>query len=241
MKHERAQPAPWSGTATRVLASRRISPTAHWIAVERPRGFAYEAGQHATLELATREGVQDHLFSIAASPTRDTLEFATRLTGSAFKDAFAALEEGSGVAVSNPEGSFVLDVARPAVFVSGGIGITPIKAMLEWATDTGLEQDLVLLFGNRNEQEILFRDELEALADANPRLRAEHTLDDASPAWHGARGHIDADFLRRHAGDLPAPVHYVCGPPGMVRGLAGVIRGMDARARVKTENFSGYK
>jgi ferredoxin-NADP reductase len=72
--------------------------------------------------------------SLATSPTRPHLQYAVRVSSSWYKRAFAALQPGDDVAVFGPIGDFVLDETRPAILVAGGIGVTPLKGMAEYAT-----------------------------------------------------------------------------------------------------------
>ncbi len=180
--------------------------------------------------------------SLASSPTRPYLEFAVRLSGSPFKRAFAGLRPGDEVSMSGPISRFVLDEARPAVLVAGGIGVTPLKGMAEFAADRELPIPVRLLFSNAAEDEIVYRDELDALERQNPRFRVLHTLTQtAGPAWRGATGRIGPEFIRQAAGDLENPVYYVSGAPGMVRDIWRLLRGLGVAAGdVRVEAFRGY-
>jgi ferredoxin-NADP reductase len=181
--------------------------------------------------------------SMASSPTRDWIEFGARVaSGSAWKRAFAALKPGDTVEIDGPYGHFVLDEERPAVFVAGGIGITPLKGMMEYATDKTLPLEIVLLYSNRTPEEIAFRDEIDALAARNPRLRVVHTITRPAPGWKGRVGRIDEALLREALAGLREPKLYVCGLPKMVDDMLGHFAALGVPAsRVVAEGFHGYE
>ncbi|MGH2404528.1 MAG: ferredoxin--NADP reductase [bacterium] len=226
-----------------MLTSWAPTPTTHAIRLERPHGFRFKAGQHVMLQLATRDGEDDRFLSIASSPTRDDLVLAVRRSDSPFKQAFAALAPGDQVTLVGPSGKFLLEPAAPAVFVSGGIGITPIKSMVEQATDEGLSVPVVLVYGNRSPREIVFRDELDDLVRTNPHLRIAYTVDATSgeEPWNGRTGHVDAAMIQEEAAGLEGAHYYTCGPPGMVAAIAGLLETAGVgKDRLHTENFTGY-
>jgi glycine betaine catabolism B len=240
----KAKKPEFTGEVTTVVESDTIANDTDWIRLERPPGFDWKAGQFTILELDFGNGkVEDHMFSIAASPMSKGLEIATRRRRSAFKTRFHKLRPGDQVAVQPADGSFVLDGRHPAVFITGGIGITPCKSMLEYAADKGLKQSLVLLYSNPTEDDIAFRRELDELAQVNPHIEIHYTLTkDAPDGWTGRRGRIDADMVRDVVPDLDRSIFYVCGPPGMVRDLRALLKnevGIENK-RIKIENFTGY-
>ncbi|SRR5581483_4539897 len=226
----------------KVLQSRRLTPTTHAIRIERPRGFEFRPVQFVGLEIETDEGSVEYPMSMASSPTRDWIEFGARVaSGSPWKRAFAALRPGDTVEIDGPYGRFVLDETRPAVFVAGGIGITPLKGMMEYATDKALPLDITLLYSNRTPEEIAFREEIDALAARNPRLRVVHTLTRAAAGWAGRVGRIDEALLREAAKGLRDPAFYVCGLPAMVEDMERHLAAMGVPpARVVSEEFYGY-
>lgn len=229
----------------RVLESRRETPTTHSVKVSRPSGFSFKAGQFALVKLETREGPDDRFLSIACSPTARYLEFAVRQSESGFKRAFCGLKPGDEVAVEGPSGRFILDEGRgPVVMLSGGIGITPLKSMAEYAAEAGVEREITLLYCSRAPDEIVFREQLGRLEKLNPRFRVIHTITDASGdgvpqgAW---TGRIDERLLLEARVMSEDAVYYVCGPPGLVRAMNELLRSMDvAAARIRIENFTGY-
>ena len=227
----------------RVVRSWQETPTTHAVRFTRPAGFDFRPVQFVGLELETDEGGIEYSMSLASSPTRDYLEFGARIaSGTPWKRAFAALREGDEAEIDGPYGHFVLDESRPAVFVAGGIGITPLKGMIAYATDRRLPIDLTLLYSNRGPDEVAFGSELDDLQRANPRLRVVHTMTRLGPGspWTGRVGRIGEALLREF--HQPEALYYVCGQPGMVAdGAQTLLRlGVD-RARIRYEQFWGYE
>jgi len=161
----------------KVVESRQITPSIHKILLKKPDTFKFLPVQFTFLSLLTEEGMMDtRPMSIATSPTRPNLEYAVRLSDSFYKKAFASLKPGDNVTVQGPYGDFILDQKRPAVLVAGGIGITPLKGMAEYAADRKLQIPMRLLYSNRAPDEIAYRPELEELAQHNPKFTVLHTL-----------------------------------------------------------------
>ena len=233
---------PPRGFRTAVVSSRPLTPTAHAIQVKKPPGFTFRPTQFTILQLRTGQGQDARRMSLASSPTRPQLEYAVRLSDSAFKGAFAALRPGDPVALFGPIGDFVLHETRPAVLVAGGIGITPLKGMAEYAADKALPIPIRLLYSSRGEEEIAYRAELLALEEQNPRFRVLHTLTRSSgDGWRGSIGRIDEDLLREATEDLVDPIYYVCGALGMVAGVWHLLRDTGVPEEdIEFEAFHGY-
>ncbi len=227
----------------RVLESTQVTPTIHDVKFEKPPGFDFLPVQFCGLELSTKEGGIEYPMSLACSPTKPYLEFGARVSDSAWKEAFRALRPGDEAEVDGAYGHFVLDPNSQAVLIAGGIGITPLKGMAEYAADRRLPMEMRLLYSSRNEAEIAYRRELETLTDQNPRFRVTHTLtrEPSGSSWTGRRGRIDAELLASVSHDLTNPYYYVCGTPGMVRETFQILAESGvAPGRIKSEAFRGY-
>ena len=87
---------------------------------------------------------------------------STRIRDSPYKQKLSALEEGTKVKVRGPEGQFVLhdDYSKPAVFLSGGIGVTPFRSMIKYTTDLQQPRKIIMFDSNRNKENILFKKNL---------------------------------------------------------------------------------
>jgi glycine betaine catabolism B len=231
---------------TRVVRSRSLTPTTHGIEVEKPLGFTFQPTQFTLLQVQTPDDVAVHPMSIATSPTRSHLEYGVRVSNSAFKRAFVALQPGDPVVVQGPLGHYILDETRPAVLVAGGIGITPLKGMAEYAADRRLSIPIRLVLSNRTVDEIVFRQELKTLEDDNPQFRIWWTLTRPEPGtWTGmtarVAGNGDTTLLAEAAADLVQPVYYLCGAPGFIEAsVKSLIESGTPEADIRFEVFRGY-
>ncbi len=208
--------------------------------------FSWKPGQYLMMRLDVQDPRSPfRSFSIASSPTEGHVMIATRLVGgSPFKRALASLPEGTVLTAKAPLGKFTLheDPSLRAVFVAGGIGITALRSMVRYATDAGLPMDLLILYSARTEAELAFREDLNAMAGKNERLRVVYTLTQADDRWSGPRGRIRGEVLAREVGGFDRTIFYVVGRPSFVTNLRTAImeRGVP-RERVMSEQFPGYE
>lgn len=213
--------------------------------LQKPEGFTFRAGQavHVTLpgQKATDSKGGIRTFSIASAPQEPDLVIATRMTDTAFKRCLAGLPVGSPVGLEGPYGDLTLDGdTRPAVFLAGGIGITPFRSMIVDATARGLSRDLTLFYSNRSAEDAAFLSELGQLAQQNPRFRLVAAMTEA-PDWQGEQGFITRDMIERHAGDITRPVFYLAGPPAMVAAMESLLRKAGVSVEnIRAEEFGGY-
>jgi ferredoxin-NADP reductase len=209
----------------------------------RPEGYEFRAGQWFLVTIPAGDGTLTHHFTHSSAPGEPHLEFTTRLTGSAFKRTMEEMAPGTAVTLEGPFGGFVLDdeVDR-AVFLTGGIGITPVRSILRDLADRGDDRPVTVFYGNESEATITFREELASLEEDLPQLRQHHVLSRPSPGWPGRQGHLRREVLEQELEDPQAWHYFLCGPPGMVRAMREMLGEMDVpRMRVTLENFDGYE
>ncbi len=185
-------------------------------------------------------------FSIASSPADvPRVQFATRLTGSAFKRTLVEAPTGLEVEADGPFGSFVLhrNADKPAVFFAGGIGITPFRSMIKDATERRLPHRISLFYSNRTAGSTAFLAELEAWQRANATFRLIATLTEPSrdEPWAHQVGLMDAAFIKPRLIDSDRAIYYLAGPAGFVKAmrLALAELGTDPD-NIRTEEFPGY-
>src|SRR5215510_8557564 len=150
--------------------------------LEKPAGFQFNAGQYMNVTLidppeTDAEG-NTRSFTIASAPFEEDLVFATRMRDTAFKRVVKTLKLGSEVRISGPFGSFTLhsDASRPAVFLVGGIGITPFRSIILNATKSRLAHKLYLFYSNRRPEDAAFLEELQKVEQDNPNYKFIGTM-----------------------------------------------------------------
>ncbi len=185
-------------------------------------------------------------FSFSNSPTEtDYIEFTKRLTDSAYSQALDKLKVGDWARIKMPLGSFTFEGEQPkTAFLSGGIGITPIRSIWKAALDNKLSGEMILLYSNRTKDDIAFKQDFDQMAGANQKMRVIYTITDAQAgeSWPGRVGRIDSNMIKQEIPDYRQRVFYVCGPPKMVEALTSVLKsGLGiAENKIRTENFAGY-
>lgn len=216
-----------------------------WTVVLRPQGhagFDFRPGQFAWVTLrASPFALKEHPFSIASAPTPNgTLSFAIKELGD-FTRTIGSVRVGEIAYVDGPYGAFTVDRFPDAagfVFVAGGVGIAPIMSMLRALAERGELRPLVLFYGNRLWEHVMFREELAALAARLP-LKVVHVLGEPPLDWSGERGLVTGDVLTHH---LPREMEgfqvFICGPNPMIASVEGELgrRGIGAR-RMHSEIF----
>jgi ferredoxin-NADP reductase/nitrite reductase/ring-hydroxylating ferredoxin subunit len=218
-------------------------------------GIDYTAGQYAFFKLDHISGdVKGPIrhFSIASSPTeQDHILISTRIRDTPYKQKLASLKEGAKILVWGPEGEFVLhdDYSKPAVFLSGGIGVTPFRSMIKYATDKQLPIKITMFDSNRNQQNILYKEEFDRWADQNKNFKViyavtEEEQEATNSNWSGERGRIGKLMLERHLskGEIGNAIFYICGPPGMLKAMQELLQKemQIPKDRFKVEAFTGY-
>jgi len=233
-------------TAVRLVDKQHEAENVTSFLFEPEAPIAYQAGQYLRYTLphpdADDRGIA-RTFTIASFPTEPTIRISTRLSAppSSFKQALARLEPDAMLQASGPNGRFVYtETDQPAVFIAGGIGITPFRSILGDLCARGVRASVVLLYSNRT-SDVPFRAFLDDLGRVWPELHIVYTVTQPSQDWHGPTGRIDAAFITRHTRDLPQPLFLVSGPTGLVQAMRAVLAEIEVdTSRVKYEAFPGY-
>jgi ferredoxin-NADP reductase/nitrite reductase/ring-hydroxylating ferredoxin subunit len=224
------------------------------------KSLDYKAGQFAFFDIGgvynDPKGPIRH-FTISSSPTENFIMFSTRIRDSPYKKRVASLEEKAKVKVRGPEGQFVLheDYSKSAVFLSGGIGVTPFRSMIKYATDRQLPIKIIMFDSNRNKENILFKKEFDEWANINRNLKIVYTISEINPQekssvlteendWKGEYGRIDKTMILKYVDDetLKNSIFYICGPPGMLKAMKTLIQEEleIPKERIMVEEFTGY-
>lgn len=217
---------------------------------KKPEGFIFRSGQTIDVTLLdpseTDKKGNTRIFSIVSSPSEPYLMVATRLRKSALKHTLKEMAIGSTVEIVGPFGSFFLhqNTAKEAVFLVGGVGITPFMSIIKDATERSLPHRMTLLYSNHRPEDALFLSELTALKEQNQNFTFVPTMtaNDASYTWSGERGHISKEMLEKHVSQNGNTIYYSAGPEQMVTAMRKLLVEMGvSEDDIRTEEFSGYE
>jgi ferredoxin-NADP reductase len=177
----------------------------------------------------------DRWFTVASAPSEKKVLLTTRMAdqeGSFFKQTLSALKQGETIEISDVEGDFVVDdLEREYVFIAGGIGITPFRAMLKEAEHLRSMLKVTLLYANRD-NDILYRKELDAMALNNSNLTIRYFVTPEK---------INETSIHQSIPDLQKPIFYIAGPEAMVDDLGQILKSMGiSPERIKQDWFPGY-
>lgn len=184
----------------------------------------FRAGQYLSIKVDLDEVKVTRPYSICSAPSDIKKENYYEITlqvkedGFLSKKLFEAWKVGSIITVSGPHGTFYYEPLRDSteiVAIAGGSGITPIRSIIREIVSGQLNIQLTLLYGSRNEQSILFEDELNELAQKSENIKIINICDAPSEAWCGPTGLIDAGFIKEYAGPIEGKTFFICGPQAM--------------------------
>jgi len=220
----------------------RATPRARIVRIDLAgSAFDYLAGQ-AVLVGAT--GGPRRPYSLAAAPEdarRDgCLELLVGVDGNERPGPHLPLQRGSAVDVEGPLGSFTFPsdpAERRFVFIAGGTGIAPLRAMLHHALAIPHEQ-IGLLYSARTPEEFAYEDEFRALARERQIELRQTATRLADEVWNGTRGRISREALEPIVHD-PATLCFICGPPALVAEMSGLLQDLRiAESRIRVERWS---
>lgn len=235
--------------ALRLRRKVRIAPDIMDFMLLPSRPLSYAPGQYLECTLdhphADDRGNR-RFFTLASSPTEEVVRLGVRFyrEGSTYKRALATMDARSKLFGAQIAGDFTLprDPKRKLVFIAGGIGITPFRAMLKYLIDTKQRRDIILIYVNRTAQDIIYRD---VLGEAQSKLGVKtlYALTDVNAIpqnWTGHRGRVTAEMLLQVVPDHSERTFYLSGPPDLVRGYERTLREAGVgRRQIKKDFFAG--
>ena len=235
---------------TKLIAREEIADGTMAFHFEKPQGFDYKAGQFADYTLVnppeTDSEGNTRGFSLASAPFENDLLAATRMRDTAFKRVLKTMKIGTGLVLDAPYGSFTLhnNSRIPAVFITGGIGITPVRSIILQATHDKLPHKIFLFDSNRGPEEAAFLGDLMETQENNPNFTFVGTMtemENSAEDWNAETGFITKEMLSRYIKDLTTPIYYLCGPASMVAAMRQILNeaGVDDDD-IRTEEFAGY-
>lgn len=209
----------------------------------RPEGFDYKPGQYILVSLTVEGSVVTKPLSLSSSPSeKDHIEFTKKLTGHPFSNVLDNMKIGDAVVISGPFGKMTFEGEyEKVVLLSGGIGITPMISICKYCTDMHLDANIVLIYSNRAENDLVFKKELDEMMHSNSNLKIVYTLTRASESWIGYKERISNKMIINEVPDYMERRFYICGPPEMVHSMEETLASMNIQKEmVKKELLTGY-
>ncbi len=215
---------------------------------EKDLGFNFKAGQYAAINFFG----DDHrptvarCFSIVSSPgDKGVLQFSMRNSGK-FTRALTQIVKGDSVYVRGPFGGFTFDESstQPAIFMAGGIGITPFISIIRNLTETKAANKVTLVYSCRNQDDVPFQEELIRLARINPNFDVAFVISDGEvdklAGQRVAKGRLSPQLIdkivKTNYGDYN---YYICGPSSFMKGMTKALLSKNVNMKqIVTEAFS---
>lgn len=209
----------------------------------KPKNVVFQAGQYVEWMLphvpADIRGIRRY-FTIAASPTEDTIRVALKLLnpGSSYKAALAALPLGKTVIASQRAGDFILptDTSKKIAMIAGGIGVTPFRSQVKYLMDTKAATDTILFYCANTKADLAYSDIWQQASIQLPfKLVPILAKETASPDYE--IGFLTADILKRRTPDFFERTWYVSGPPPMVNATVKTLQTLGVPKRQIVQDF----
>ena len=204
----------------------------------------HRPGQYLNVALLVDGQRVNRSYTIASSPTQSTtceITVKRMPAGRASRYVHDVLREGSVLKVSAPAGRFVFTGVESdsVVLIAGGVGITPLMAIVRYLTDSSWSGHMVLLYVARRKDDVIFSAELARLGRRFSNLQVFVTLtreEDAS--WTGHRGRITSGLLKTLVPEVARRPVFLCGPDGMMAETRSLLLGLGVpEVQIKTEAF----
>jgi ferredoxin-NADP reductase len=204
----------------------------------------FQAGQYVNLFVEAQGVRSSRPYSIASPPNQRAYY---DLTVKAVPDGFVSLhlmedvKVGDRLSSTGPMGGFFhnpLSHSNEVVYLAGGSGITPMMSMIREVTDRGLDRKMHLFFGSRNPEDIIYREELERLADQHGNLKVDFVISEPEAGYQGLTGFVDGKLLQDRLGDLTKKTFFLCGPEAMYKFCQNELEALGLRRKqIRVEVF----
>lgn len=219
---------PWrKGIVTRI-ENETYNTRKFWITIPELTSFDFTPGQFVTLDLPIHEKPNKRIrsYSIASWPDgTNTIELLIVLLegGAGTTYLFNEIKEGSELTLRGPQGVFTLPdpIDKDLYFICTGTGIAPFRSMIHHIKLHSVpHKNIYLLFGTRNQKDLLYLDEMRRLSDEVDQFQYIPTL--SREKWDGCCGYVHAIYenliqeKKSDQGQLPEAKFYLCGWKNMV-------------------------
>jgi ferredoxin-NADP reductase len=180
----------------------------------------FRVGQYLNLFVEV-DGVQtSRPYSIASLPGDDHIRLTVKDNPGGFVAPYLVheLKPGDEVETTGPAGTFYYEPlidGDDLVFLAGGSGITPFMSMIQHIRARHPQVKMHLLYGSRVPDDVIFVDELKAIAAEHPNTKYSLVISEPPEGFQGLTGFLDADLIRGEVGEIDGKTFYLCGPGAM--------------------------
>lgn len=234
----------------KLIAKKQIAKNTYEYSFSRPSSFSFKPGQYLewTLPILKTDGRGNRrYFTIASSPTEDTIKLSVRHNdpSSTFKKVLSNLSQKQEITAGQLSGDFTLssDRSDKLVFIAGGIGITPFRSMIKFILDSKMNNEVILFYSNKTFDEIAYN-EFFNKASSNLKLKVVHVLTEIERIpknWDGEKGRIDEKMIRKYVKNINEPIYYISGPNFMVDSYKKLLKKLEiSSSSIKTDYFPGF-
>jgi glycine betaine catabolism B len=180
-------------------------------------------------------------FTLSSSPTEgNLLRFTTRIRQeSGFKKTLDELPIGSIVDGQGPSGTFIFDEKETGtqIFLAGGIGITPFRSMIKYATDNKLLSQIYLIYSN-TDSDIVFKKELDKISKSYQNIKIQYVLS-------STEGHLDgikiSKFMKNWQLNINNCTFWLVGPPPFIDAMETILGKLKVSSnKIRSDKFTGY-
>lgn len=227
-----------------LIRKEQEAPNIHTFFFKTEKEFNYIAGQFTEIQLPLSnpdERGNKRWFTLSSSPTEEFVSITTRLDPvkpSAFKQALFNLESGAQITLAEPMGDFVLPKQKDTllIFIAGGIGITPMRSMIKWLSDTNEHRDITLYYAAKVMEDMVFLDLFQ-----NTDIKFEPILGSPPSDWQGMTGRLTSKTIMSLPNVLDNTLVYISGPEPMVETFNTELQqGGIPEHRLVMDYFPGY-
>lgn len=229
-----------------LLSKKEVAHNTPMYTFSKPEGFLFQSGQYVSMKVFpvfyTDTQGDFRSFSIASAPHQNHLDFVMRQSESAFKRNLQQLPIGGTVEITNAVGSCILPPAGKEsiyIFLTGGVGITPIRSILLDAVEQKRKEKFFLFYSNWTPDDAPLFQEINTLSGIY--LERVHTMTCTDPeklGWHGECGLINISMIQKHVPHFEDGLFYVVGTTQFVDAMKIILfqNGINEK-RVLSDSF----
>jgi 3-phenylpropionate/trans-cinnamate dioxygenase ferredoxin reductase subunit len=219
--------------STEVISVEKETHDTYTLMLKKPQDFNHESGQFCIISFKEKGMKKPHPFTISCSPGNDNVTFTIK-SHRKFTSNVRNLKNGTKAFIDGPYGIFTFNY-RKSVFIAGGVGITPFESMLENDNIIKKNVNIILLYGSRTKNDIIFYNRLNQINSDNDNIDIVNVLSHEKDSDFKT-GFVDEKLIKDYANY--SEDFYICGPPKMIKKIKKILKENNVPNRlIFTEKF----